>query len=659
MLPTRALFSRLRPYLWTALAGALVFVAVFAVETGLLIQAGAVGLKMDTSGPFAALFAAVKPAVPSLIARILLVYVGAGAALALIGRGVTDALNLRRKRTFTALFAASIFALLLWHAAIARPALFDDLPFARGVWAYFAEHGSPAHPVIAAAVCVLALGLAIVRVRKSRAVRAATVATVATLSAGAFVTKPPLEHPPLVVLIGIDAFRPDRLRANGNARHVAPNLDAFVGDAVLFDHAYTSIAQTEPAWRSLLTARWPNETGVRYSLTPDSAIQPLPTFAETFTRAGYSTSFRTDCSRFHFEGPASGFTVREQPPRGAVNFLLEKLRYRMVGVFAANALGAFVVPEMVDNRALAGIHDPFAFADRLSEKLVAQAEQGPALFAFHATGAHFPGDPSYPYYRLFGDPDAPLARRLRMVFSPVVKGAQRTDGATRKASEALYDALLAQADAQVGQLIEALQTEGLYDDATIVVFSDHGESFYADTPDLQGSTSVHGARLDEEENRILLAVKLPKGKAAGMRVKELVRLIDLGPTLLDLQKLPPLPHAQGESFAKVFDGEPIGPRTLYAETGFTHVSPEVFDANHRSDAPRSFDAYAVRPDGVVELAASAHDRVIGEKDIAAFDGAGWLIRSPMKDGSTRERCEGTCTASLSDFLNQVANDAAK
>ena len=62
---------------------------------------------------------------------------------------------------------------------------------------------------------------------------------------------------PLWVMIGVDAFRPDRLAAYGGRGGVAPHLDAFARDATIFDRAFTPIAQTEPAYRSLLTARWP------------------------------------------------------------------------------------------------------------------------------------------------------------------------------------------------------------------------------------------------------------------------------------------------------------------------------------------------------------------------------------------------------------------
>jgi hypothetical protein len=42
--------------------------------------------------------------------------------------------------------------------------------------------------------------------------------------------------------------------------------------------------------------------------------------AETaFARAGYRTLFATDCSRFNFQGPQSGFAVRLEAPAGALH----------------------------------------------------------------------------------------------------------------------------------------------------------------------------------------------------------------------------------------------------------------------------------------------------------------------------------------------------
>lgn len=656
--PSRSRFPRFLVRL--GLFGAVLGLGLFALETWLLLRSGMVGIDIETSGPYAALMAAVRPFLPGLLARVAVTYAVAGAVLGWVAGALSRAWG-RAARWVVVPQWLVLLGLLAWDRAVARPALFDDVPALRPVLAWLVDHGQPWQPRVAAGLWLaLNVGLLAVRVREQRRTLGLVFGTAAALGLlSAFVTRPPSggrEHP-LVVLIGIDAFRPDRLQALGSSREVAPNLERFLSEATLFTQAYTPIAQTEPAWRSLLTARWPHRTGVRYPLTGESHLVPAPTFASAFSDAGWRTVFATDCSRFHAEGPASGFTTRLQPPRGAVNFLLEKLRYRALGLFADSRLGAAWLPEFVDNRALAGIYDPEGYGERLAARLVSEAREGPTLFAFHATAAHFPGDPVYPYYRRFVSPSEPLERRLRMFFSPVsVDAARKGPSWTREGAEALYDELLAQADAQVGQLLSALRRSGRYDDALIIVFSDHGESFHADHPELAGATSVHGSRLSDVENHMLLAVKPPRRSGAHpSRVDALVRLVDLGPTMLEVSGLAALPDADGVSLAPLLRGEAREPLPLYAETGFTHVSPEVFDTGHLPGAPRSFDIYGIRPDGAVEVKDTVHDAVLREKDRGAFDGQRWLVDRPQADGTVRRTCEGACedTGALGAWLDTV------
>jgi arylsulfatase A-like enzyme len=661
----RASSGLFRSVLLAALVGAGLGLGLFALETERLLSAGVVGVGIDVEGPYAALMNAIRPLLPGLLVRIAAVYVVGGAVLALVAAGLARAWGQQRLAWVVPHWLV-LLALLAWDRAIARPALFDDLPSLRPVLGWLVDHGEPWHPRLAAGLwLVVPLGVLAWRSRGHRRVLGVAVGAAAAVGLlGAWAARVPTgggKHP-LVILIGVDAFRPDRLRALGGTGAVAPHLDRFVEEGTtLFSRAYTPIAQTEPAWRSMLTARWPHRTGVRYSLTAESRWIQASTFPRRFAEAGWRTVFATDCSRFHAEGPDSGFTTRLQPPRGAVNFLLEKLRYRAVGLFADHRLGAAWLPEFIDNRALAGIHDPVGYADRLAARLLTEASQGPTLFAFHATAAHFPGDLTYPFYRRFVPPTEPLERRLRMHFSPVVPGAAGGAGTWNRAgAEGLYDELLAQADAQVGQLFDALKRAGRYDDALILVLSDHGESFHADRPDLAGATSVHGARLSEEENRILLAVKLPQGQRSPARVDTLVRLVDVGPTLLELFRLPALPDdVDGVSLAPLLRSEPFQPPPLYAETGFTHVSPEIFDPSHWPGAPRSFDTYRIRQDGVVEVDGAAHDAMVREKDRGAFDGQRWLLDRPRLDGSVQRSCVGDCsqTAVLSSWLDAVLTRA--
>ena len=157
---------------------------------------------------------------------------------------------------------------------------------------------------------------------------------------------------------------------------------------------------------------------------------------------------------------------------------------------------------------------------------------------------------------------------------------------TRADSEALYDELLAQADDQVGALLQALKDSGRYDEAAIIVFSDHGESFHSDFEALGGATPVHGARLGEEENRIVLMVKPPHARTSEP-VAALARLTDMGPTVLAFMKVPPQAGLalDGRTLGPLLRNEPDAPRLLYAETGYTHASPVAFDPGQMGEQP--------------------------------------------------------------------------
>jgi hypothetical protein len=640
------------------LMGACLGLALFCVESWLIARQNLVGFQLDAEGPFSALARTVCPALPSLLARIAAFYVLGGSSLGLVAGLLTTALRPRgRGRRFATFgFEWGVAALLLFlHRAVSRPALVDDLLGERAL-AFILEDLEPGAMLWAATVWGSVHAVWAIHEHGVGALKILGVGLVA-LSLGLSLSPegvPEGRRPPLVVMIGVDAFRPDRLERPG----LAPNLASFFSEATRFDNAYTPIAQTEPAWRSLLTAQWPTRTGVRYPLTAESRWSSLPTFVSRLKDAGYLTSFATDCSRFHFEPESAGFSERRQPPRGALNFLLEKMRYRALGAFADHPLGASVLPELIENRAIAGVHDPLGYAERLAEHWTSLSRGKPALLTFHATAAHFPGDPVYPFHRRFVSATEPPHRRTRMHFAPVSPGA--SGGWTVEGAQGLYDELLAQADAQVGTLLEALRREGRYDDALVIVFSDHGESFHSDHPELAGATPVHGARLSAEENQVLLGIKWPRGQKpanAGSRVGALTRLIDVGPTVLEVQGLPPLEGVEGRSLVPLVRGDETSPRFLYAETGFTHVNPQVFEPLHRAGAPRSLkaylEAYDVRADGVIEVNARAHAEILADKDQGVFDGQGWWIRSPRADGGADERCEGDCSEALRSYFTQV------
>ena len=84
----------------------------------------------------------------------------------------------------------------------------------------------------------------------------------------------------------------------------------------------------------------------------------------------------------------------------------------------------------------------------------------------------------------------------------------------------------------VRALLRELKERGLYDRATIVFLSDHGEEF------LDHGGWVHGHTLFDELVRVPLVVKYPARREAGRRVARQVQLLDVLPTVLTSQGLP-------------------------------------------------------------------------------------------------------------------------
>jgi arylsulfatase A-like enzyme/tetratricopeptide (TPR) repeat protein len=94
--------------------------------------------------------------------------------------------------------------------------------------------------------------------------------------------------------------------------------------------------------------------------------------------------------------------------------------------------------------------------------------------------------------------------------------------------EPSYDADIIAADAIVGRFIAHLKARGIYDEALIVLTSDHGEGL-GDHGEEQ-----HGILLYTESLRVPLVVKLPRSDRKGTRIAAPAALTDLLPTITTL-----------------------------------------------------------------------------------------------------------------------------
>ncbi len=118
------------------------------------------------------------------------------------------------------------------------------------------------------------------------------------------------------------------------------------------------------------------------------------------------------------------------------------------------------------------------------------------------------------------------------------------------------------ADSLLGRVLDILDRTARYDDALIVLLSDHGEAF------LEHGRFVHSLDLYREVLHVPLVVKWPKSLASFRPVvDEPVSLLDLAPTLVDgLALQGPEDGFQGRSLLPLALGETVPPRTFYAVT---------------------------------------------------------------------------------------------
>lgn len=314
-----------------------------------------------------------------------------------------------------------------------------------------------------------------------------------------FLREPPLRVSGPLVLVSIDTLRADRLPAYGYEGVETPAIDRLVADAVLFERAYSHSPQTLPAHVSMFTGLLPVEHGVRDNL--GFAVGPEQTLLpELLTPLGYRSAAVVSSYVLRKEvGLARGFeTYDDRLPQAPPS--------------------ASSVQVQRDGS------DSLQVAERWLEE------------------AAVPGAPVFLFLHLY-EPHTPYAPPDRF------------------ARYAPYDGEIAYADEIVGRLFDTLRARGLYDEALIVLLSDHGEGLG------DHGEQEHGVFLYDEAIRVPLVVKLPGGREAGRRVAVPVQHIDLLPTLLDLVGAPAPATLRGRSLRPLLTGDEGGwpERNLYAE----------------------------------------------------------------------------------------------
>ncbi|MCH9650542.1 MAG: sulfatase [Deltaproteobacteria bacterium] len=297
---------------------------------------------------------------------------------------------------------------------------------------------------------------------------------------------------PQVLLISVDTLRADALGAFGG-KNVTPHLDRFAAEGQTWSPHYSAAGWTKPSHAALLTGQ-PADVygGMEGTIDPD-----VTTLAERFQRAGFRTGGLVhDCVWLN---PQFGFD-RGFEDYQSVRWQLAKTTRQTINWLAEH-------------------HDqPFFFFSHTFE----------VHSDFHRIPYESEGIDRAVVQERFG-PKAYGCREHRCasgLLAAIDRGEIAKLDREAETLKFLYGKSVEYLDSQLGLLFDSLREMGLYDDMTIVLTSDHGESFFEHDELLHGNPW-------QQILHVPLIIKWPAGRFAGEQRTQPSSALDVAPTLLE------------------------------------------------------------------------------------------------------------------------------
>jgi iduronate 2-sulfatase len=375
-----------------------------------------------------------------------------------------------------------------------------------------------------------------------------------------------------VLFIAIDDLRPE-LGCYGETLVHSPNIDRLAKAGVRFNHAYCQEAICGPSRASLMTGMRPDHNGVVENNTHfRDTVPDVTTLPAHFAQHGYST---VGIGKIYHDGKndeASWNTKAVSPPRPKPTpmmgyqlpetraYLKQKRKeviaqYGQQFVYSLGSGPAYEAYDVADNMYGDGYSADQAVAT------LQEIRDKPFFLAVGFRKPHLPFVAPKKYWDLYDPADIELADNP---FAPrdapamglhasfelrtrkgIPKAGDIVDEQARKLVHA-YLACVSYIDAQIGRLLDELDTLGLRDNTVIMLWGDHGWHL--------GEHGIWGKATNYEiATRVPLIVSAPGQRARNTASDALVELVDMYPTLSELANLPLPEHLDGQSFAPLLN----------------------------------------------------------------------------------------------------------
>ena len=315
-----------------------------------------------------------------------------------------------------------------------------------------------------------------------------------------------------IILITIDTLRQDALScyADGSS-HETPSIDSIAADGIVFENAFTPSSWTVPSMVSIMTGTSPFTHSVLKGTIsiPDS----VPTLAEILSKHGYNTGAIG----------SNVFLARHNISRGFQEFTF----FPRTGI--GSSMGARVLRWLFPDQ-FRSDENTMQLAER-AIKWIGRNRDHPFFLWIHFLDPHVPYDPPERYC-----PVTPNDSYLRSdnLSIGIREGNYSLSHVQMARVRELYEGEVRYVDHQMGRIIQRLKDLNLYQNALVLLLSDHGEEFW------EHHGFEHGHALYNEILKVPMIVKLP-AKAKIGRVQAQVSTSTVMPTILKLSGIK-IPH---------------------------------------------------------------------------------------------------------------------
>ncbi len=442
---------------------------------------------------------------------------------------------------------------------------------------------------------------------------------------------------PNIVLIGSDTLRADRLFGAGYRRELTPNLARLAKRGTQFTDCYVPCARTAPSLITMLTGTWPHRHGVRDTfVTPEQTRLHVPTLPQILKQAGYRSGIvgdwaASDAEKFNF-----GFDHRDLPPdQWNIKFLLRQgpkdLRL-FLSLFTQNAFGKTLLPEIHFLGGIPLTEEVGRDTRRMIGKLA--KEDAPFFLVSFMATTHPPFTSKYPYYSLYSNPEYRgeskfIMAKLRDPWEIIRAQAEPKSKFDLEQVIDLYDGCVRNFDDEVARILAYLDACKLADNTIVVVFSDHGFEFFEHETWGQGNSAI-----GDFSARVPIIIADPRIRGP-RKVTDVVRTVDLAPTLLELAGLPASASVQGVSLVPLMRGQALGTKLpAFNETGVWLTDLPGTPTKHLR-YPHLPELLEV-PDkriGMISLKSKYVDIIVAAKDRMVRVGDWKLTYQPLTDGA--------------------------